>query len=115
MTKVVIIDGKEVKRGRASKGQLLEREDKVTFDDFRRHVAKLAMQKNVPAAVLSVYKELLKLEQSLSESSQLKISADEMAARNLEAERQLIEGGYIEADRDRRNEGGEDSRAEIQG
>lgn len=65
----------------------------ISFDEFKAHVAGLVRRKDAPAAVLSVYKELLKLEKGYGEAFSL--SADEICARNLEAERQLREGGYI--------------------
>lgn len=42
---------------------------------------------------MGIYKEMLKLSKEMKKGQQ--IGADELAKRNIEAERQLREGGYI--------------------
>jgi len=105
MTKVMVKGGKTYRTGRPTRAQLREEgkvpkelrvdgNGRVTFDEFKTHVARLALGKKAPASVLSVYKELLRLEHTMSQGSKLRLSADEVARRNLIAERELREGGY---------------------
>jgi len=68
----------------------------VDFNTFMGHVAEQALQEGAPAAVMGIYKELLKFKAGMEKEGGIGISADEIAMRNLEAERQLREGGYFE-------------------
>lgn len=77
------------------KEEVEERRQSVDGDwvEFQEHVRKEALSKDAPAAVMGIYKEMLKLSKEMKKGQQ--IGADELAKRNIEAERQLREGGYI--------------------
>jgi len=63
--------------------------------EFQEHVRKEAMKKGVGAAVMGIYKEMLKIERAERKVGG-GIGGDEIARRNIQAERELQEGGYIE-------------------
>ena len=67
------------------------------FDEFREHVRIEALRPEAPAAVLGIYKEILKLNVTMKREEGIKLTADEIVKRNLEAERQLEESGYSES------------------
>jgi len=82
------------KVGRKAGGHNVKKYDNP-WDEFREHVRGMVInQKDIPAAIHGVYKEMLKLDSSMRK--EWTISADELCRRNLEAERQLREGGYIQ-------------------
>jgi len=75
--------------------EVLEKKNRPDGDwnEFLEHVRVEALKADAPAAVMGIYKEMLKLSKEMRKGSQM--GADELAKRNIEAERQLKEGGYI--------------------
>ena len=65
------------------------------WEEFKEQVRTEAMKVGAPSAVKSIYKEMLKIDRA-ERKGQGVINADEIARRNIEAERQLREGGYID-------------------
>ena len=64
------------------------------WDEFREHMRKQALDSGSPAVLKGVYRDMLKLDGQMKKGWE--ISADEIARRNLVAERELVEGGWIE-------------------
>ena len=64
------------------------------WDEFREHMRKQALDVGSPAVLKGVYRDMLKLDGQMKKGWE--ISADEIARRNLVAERELVEGGWIE-------------------
>lgn len=66
------------------------------WDEFREHVRKIALEGDSPAGLKGIYRDMLKLDSQMKRSWE--IGADEIARRNLVAERELVEGGWIEGE-----------------
>ena len=87
--------GKKVgKDGKARPLKYKKSEKPNEFEEFVKHVRGVALDSDAPAAVMGIYKELLKYKEQLGKEKV--ISGDELARQNIEAERQLREGGYIQ-------------------
>ena len=76
-----------------------EKEEKKKESDgdwveFQNHVRTVALTKDAPAAVMGIYKEMLKLSKEMKKGQVM--GADELARRNIEAENQLRKEGYID-------------------
>lgn len=70
-----------------------KREGLGALEEFVEHVRDVALDKDAPAAVMGIYKELLKYKEQMGKEKV--ISGDELARQNIEAERQLKEEGYV--------------------
>ena len=79
---------KREKRRKQERKEGEARGENVEWDEFKEHVRIEALKGDAPAAIMGIYRDLLKL--SLPQSSN-GINPDEMVRRNLEAERQLEE------------------------
>ncbi len=63
------------------------------WNEFQEHVRLEALRSDAPAAVMGIYKEMLKLAREMKKDKS--IGADELARRNLQADKELREGGYL--------------------
>jgi len=94
MSKEYIREWKVKRKGKLEEEAEARRNGGGEWEEFQEHIREEAMKKGASSAIMGIYKEVLKINRQMGKREG--IGADELAKRNIEAERQLIEGGYIE-------------------